>query len=103
MAAKKKSAKTKTRKKARSARQAFDDNLKSLQKQLPPAAARRVGELRKTVKGLERRADEARADAEKLLHRAENEIRKDAVKVLRRIEHSIEPPKKKKKKAAAKK
>lgn len=108
MAAKKKTAKKKkkTAKKARSARQIFDDNLKSIQKQLPAGAARRVGELRKTVKNVERQADKARADAEKRLHKAETEIRKDALKVLRRIERAIEGPKKKrktKKKTAAKK
>jgi hypothetical protein len=99
MAARKKSAKKKTaRKKTRTARQAFDDNLKALQKRLSPSAARRVRDLRDTVRDLERQADKARADAEKRLQRAEIQIRKDAVKVLRRIEHAIEPPKRKRKK-----
>ena len=93
--------KNKARKKTKSARQAFDDNLKALQKRLPPQAAKRVVELRKTVKDIERQADKARAEVEKRMHKAENEIRKDAVKMLRRLEHAIEPPKKKKKKKTA--
>jgi len=108
MAAKKtarKKAATKGSKKGRSARQIFDDNLKALQKQLPPAGARRVGDLRKSVRDLERQADKARAEAEKRLHKAEVEIRKDALKVLRRLEHAIQPAKttRKKKKVAKKK
>ena len=102
--AKKATKKKATRKKARTARQLFEDNLRSLEKQLPPKAARRVNELRKTVKDLERQIDKARKDAEARLHKAELQIRKDAVKVLRRIERAIEPPKRKaaKKKASKK-
>ena len=106
MAAKKKVAKRKTAKKktARSPRDAFDANLKSLQDQLPPALARRVRDLRKSMKDLERGIDKARADREKRWHHLETSIRKDAAQVLRRLEHAIEPAKpKRKKKAAAKK
>lgn len=104
MAAKKKRAKKKTTKrKIRTARQVFDDKLRGLQKQLPPTAARLVGELRKNVKSLERQIDKARTDAEKLLRRAEAQIRRDAANALRRLEHFIEPRQPKRKKPATRK
>jgi hypothetical protein len=107
MAAKKKVAKKKAKKKKvkkKGARDAFDANLKSVQDQLPPALARRVRDLRKSMRDLEKGIDKARADREKRWHQLETSIRKDAAQVLRRLEHAIEPPKpKRKKKAAAKK
>lgn len=100
MAAKKKTSKKKSTKKKgtkkKSARKAFEDSLKSLQKQLPAGAAKRVGELRKNVKELERRVDKARADAEKRFHKVETDMRQDAAKTLRRLEKMIQPKKKKK-------
>jgi hypothetical protein len=104
MAAKKKVAKKKAKKKpARSPRDAFDANLKSIQDQLPPALARRVRDLRKSMRDLEKGIDKARADREKRWHHLETSIRKDAAQVLRRLEHAIEPAKPKRKKKATKK
>lgn len=106
MAAKKRTVKKKkatAKKNPRTARQVFDDSLRSLEKQLGPTAARRVRELRNNVRSLERQVDRARADAEKRLRNAETQIRKDAVKMLRRLEHLIEPPKPKRTTAKRKK
>jgi len=102
MAAKKKKT---TRKKSKSPREVFDENLRSLERQLPPAFSRRVREMRKNMKALERQIDKARTAREARWHRLETQIRKDAVKALKRLELAIEPakPKRKKKKTAKKK
>jgi hypothetical protein len=90
----------KTRAKRKTPREAFDANLKSLEKQLPPRLAKGVRELRKNMKDLERQIDKARADRQARWHDLETQIRKDAAKALRRLEQAIEP---KRKKAAARK
>lgn len=97
-------ARKKTKKKAsgRGARKAFQANLKSLEGKLPAGVARRVREMGKTIRDLERQIDKARSEREVRWHRLETQIRKDAAKALRRLEHAIEPSKPRRKKTARK-
>ena len=106
MSARNKVSNRRSKKKAgsrKSPREAFEANLKSLERQLPAGLARGVRELRKNMKDLERQIDKARAEREARWHKLETQIRKDAARALRRLEHAIEPPKRAQRKAAAKK
>ena len=87
----------------RTPRQAFEANLKALERQLPARLARGVRELRRNMKDLERQIDKARVEREARWRRLETQIRTDAARALRRLERAVEPRKPARKKTATRK
>ena len=103
MAARKKSA---ARRAGSRARDALEESLRQLEKQLPFDLQRLVRQLRANLKDLQTQLERMRADREGRWNRMQLQVRRDAARLFRRLEKAVEPkPARKsrprKKKAAA--
>ena len=82
------------RKKSRTAgraRDALQESLHQLEKQLPSELQRLVRQLRANLKDLQSQLDRMRADREGRWNRMQLQIRRDAARLFRRLEKAVEP------------
>src|SRR5262245_58560958 len=73
------------------AREALEESLRQLEKQLPFDLSKLVRQLRANLKELQAQVEQLRADREGRWNRLQIQVRRDAARLFRRLEHAIEP------------
>ena len=73
------------------ARDALEESLRQLEKQLPFDLSRLVKQLRSNLKDLQAQVERMRADREGRWNRMQIQVRRDAARLFRRLEKAIEP------------
>jgi hypothetical protein len=75
------------------ARDALEESLRQLEKQLPFDLSKLVRQLRSTLEDLQAQVERMRADREGRWNRMQLQVRRDAARLFRRLEKAVEPPK----------
>jgi TolA-binding protein len=73
------------------ARDALEDSLHQLEKQLPKNLSRMVKQLRANLRTLQSQIERLRADRDQRWTRLQTQVRRDAAKLFRRLEKAVEP------------
>ena len=73
------------------ARDALEDSLRQLEKQLPKNLSRMVRQLRANLSTLQSQIERLRADRDARWTRLQTQVRRDAAKLFRRLEKAVEP------------